>query len=236
MIIPQIMIAAVNACQRNCEHCSHRGMRENDVSYHMPLEDLVLLVRRVKLFGCRIETIMFNGPGEPLLWRYFNDAVQLLKKENISQRICVATNGLLLSTIQEDVWRLLSCVYISRYGDVLNETLIEKHKDRISFYPGGQFQQLITESIPAKEYGGCSCPGPLYYKRAVFPHCGPVLFDAAKKAGEDPFKFSVPLSQWDPTKHPIMPHLTFLPCSWCFGNKALPRITVPNLQVKNAKA
>ena len=220
------MIGACNACQLHCEHCAHRGLLSDDPGYQMPLEDISTLLNRMWGTNTQVDIFMLNGPGEPLLWRHFNDAVRMLRLSQLGCQIKVVTNGLRLNIIAEDVWPMLDRVCISTYGQPLDASLIARHAERIEYLAGKAFLTVVPGSLPVASPTFCSCCGPLYYKRHIFPHCGPPMFEAARLAGMDPFLCggASPLEQWSPD---AMPRIN-LPCAWCWANGAVPKVNVEN--------
>ena len=124
-------IESCNLCQNKCKYCAHRLMMEEDPYYQMEMEDIELLINHLKKISCRVEILSMGGPGEPLLWKHFNEAVRLLYKSDIADVIDATTNGKLLNIIEEDVWDMLSPLRISRYEDPLDDSILSKHKNRI---------------------------------------------------------------------------------------------------------
>jgi hypothetical protein len=225
MQVEQMMIAACNACQLRCEHCAHRGMRASDPAYQMPIEDIGILLRRLETIDCRVGTFMFNGPGEPLLWRHFNEAMHMIYRSGIADQIKVFTNGIRLDAIGANTWNLLDRVYISTYNIVIpDETITERYEDVIDYSPGETFWALDESKLPAESVSGCMCQGPMYYKRTIFPYCGPPMFEAAHRYGViNPIYYGTRVELW-PNDSP-KPNL---PCLWCWANGATSKITVSN--------
>ena len=228
MVINQLMLGVCNACQIHCEHCAHSGIRQEEPRYQMPLDDLEALFHRLKVTNSQVDTLMFNGPGEPLLWEHFNQAIRLIRSR-CSAKIKVTTNGLRLSSIATDVWDALTQVCISTYGQVINYALTDSYANKITYSAGEQFLAIVPGSLPViPSYALCGCYGPLYYKRHVFPHCGPPVFGAAKQENMDAFAYAIPLHLWNPdTMNEDVPKHV-LPCAWCWANGAVPKINVDN--------
>ena len=219
--VPLISVASCNACQNRCLHCAHQGMRDEDPAYQMPLEDVTALIERFKSLGCRTQSISLCGPGEPLIWKHFNEAVRLIARSGIADRIEATTNGLALCIIEEDVWQMLNPLFISGYGTIDKTKYNAEHS---VVRPRPQFWYVDKSKIPATTFTQCGCPGMTYYKGHIYPYCGPVLFDACLLSGKKHTDFSVPLNQFDPDRMPDMPHLKYLPCAWCWGNPVVPKI------------
>jgi hypothetical protein len=201
-------------------------MRASDPTYQMPIEDIGILLRRLETIDCRVGTFMFNGPGEPLLWQHFNEAMHMIYRSGIVDHIKVSTNGIRLDAIDADTWPLLHRVYISIYGQKLDQDIISRYEKTIDYSPGETFWALDESKLPAESVSGCMCQGPMYYKRTIFPHCGPPMFGAAKLIRVDPFALggASPIEQWSLDNQSRIN----LPCLWCWANGATSKITVSN--------
>ena len=221
--IPLISIASVNACQNRCAHCAHQGIRDDDPSYQMPLDDVRALLDRLDALDCKVLNVSIAGPGEPLLWKHFNQAVRLLAGNRHVVKVEATTNGRALHVIEDDVWALLSPLYISLYGDPIDGAILAKHPE-IRFNVRNTFWFVDESRVPVKSCSACGCPGATYYKGRIYPYCGPVLFDACNLGKVSPIQCSVPLSEYDPSNLPPMPYMRNLPCGWCWANPVVPKI------------
>lgn len=216
--IPILSVATCNACQNVCEWCAHQGIRDGDMSYQMPLDDLDALIEHFKKIECQAVLASFCGPGEPLLWRHFNEGARRLVASGIAGRVEVTTNGRLLSVIADDVWPLLNPVYVSRYEHAIDMDLIAKHSN-VVIREKDVFMYIDESKLPSIAVGQCVCPGATYYKRRIYPHCGPVFGDAIQRSGFPVTECSVELDEYNPQNLPAMT----LPCRWCWGNSAIPK-------------
>lgn len=189
-----------------------QGARDIDPKYAATLRDMEALINRLKVLNSRVNILHIHGPGEPLLWKLFNQAIRLFVKSGLFNKIELVTNGIALKAIEEDVWPYLS-VFWSRYpGVVINEEIVKKFKERIIVLPREIVYKI--DKYPRTVTGSCSCCGPCYFKRKIFPRCGPPVFDAAKRIGVDPFLFAVDIEKWDPgVAYALNP-----PCEWCWSN------------------
>jgi MoaA/NifB/PqqE/SkfB family radical SAM enzyme len=81
-----------NYCQLECDFCQFAQYRkENKVELDFDL--LIKLVSDLKSLGTK--TITFTGGGEPLLYSWFPEAVELVKKHDMG--LGLITNGVLLN-------------------------------------------------------------------------------------------------------------------------------------------
>lgn len=216
--IPQLSICTNGTCQNRCVHCAHMGIRQHMGDYQANPSEIWDLVRRFQSLGCRVDKISFCGPAEPTLWQHLNEGVRIVASSGIGNRIILSTNGKLLSRLADDVWPLFSTVEISEYGDDLDRAMIAT-RTNVQYIPRPEFA-VLTGPMPNPTRGYCCCPGYTYYRGMIFPHCGPVMWDAAKLAGIDPMIFGVRLWDFDPRK---LPPTENLPCGWCYGNMAIQR-------------
>lgn len=231
MKIPLMVFEVCSLCQNRCKYCAHNGMIEEDPTYQMPLEDVSAFISHFQKIICGIETIWITGPGEPLMWKYFNDAVRLLTDVG-GYRVAVATNGKSLHIIDENTWDRLSLLRISDYGYAINKSITSKHSKKIELFPRNMFEAIDYENIPVNSFVECLCHGPMYYKGRIYPYCGPVLFDACKLSKTNHMKYCMPLVEYSPATSVGISHLTSLPCGWCFGNTKVTRREVNHEELK----
>lgn len=217
---PLLSVCTNGSCQNRCKFCAHHGMQEHASGYNMPLEDISRLIARCKEIDLQFERISFGGPGEPLLWPHINDAVRLLSKSGITSRVQITSNGHALDRIADDVWGMPNPVEVSVYGYPLNEKLMAKPNVMRMGKP--VFWGIVK--IPAPCFDGvCHCPGMMYYRGKMFPHCGPVAFDAANAAGMDPMSLGVDLDKFEVDRGNEMK----LPCRWCRANAMVEKKVEP---------
>lgn len=222
MKIAILSVATCNACQNTCEHCAHQGIRDDDPGYHMPLEQLAELLDHFARRGIRAGLLSFCGPGEPLLWRHFNEGVRMAARSGVADRVEITTNAKALDRIEEDVWPLLNPVYVSQYEDMPR---LPK-RPNIVVRDKTEFAALDEARLPVNMVRPCACPGATFYKGRVYPHCGPVVFDALRRSGRTVADCSVPLADYDPAAVPVLS----LPCRWCWGNPDAPKDLVRHAQ------
>ena len=223
MVVKRILLDICSSCQLTCELCACQGMRDFDPRYNATLEDMEILINRLKFLNTKVDILHIHGPGEPLLWKPFNQAIKMFVESGLFGKIELVTNGVAFKVIDEDVWSHLS-VFLSRYpGVVIDEEITNKYRDRITILLRDIVYKM--DNYPHVVMNNCSCYGPCYYKRKMFPHCGPPLFDAAKRAGVDPFLFAIDIEKWDPEvvyDKVLNPKVTYdrslIPCGWCWSN------------------
>ena len=116
-------VNAVRHCNLSCRSCSHSSPLANKQVYHVD-EVKNDLEKLSKFLKC--ETIRVVG-GEPLLHPEFNKLIKEIKESNISENICLVTNGILLHTLNEEELDSINKIEISLYP--LHENLVNKIKE-----------------------------------------------------------------------------------------------------------
>jgi hypothetical protein len=248
--IPQLLIESCNLCQNRCKNCAHQGMRDDDPTYQMSLDEIKILIDHFLKIDCKIGNIDFHGPAEPLLWRHLNEAILLFAASKLTdtaiidgvrikiplplpsyngqeQGIMVITNGRLLhaldNIISNEAWDKITLFGVSLYGYPIDKTVLNRHPGKIIYFERPIFHYINSAVLPYQAFGGCCCSGPMYYKGMIYPYCGPPLFDACLRAKIDHKKFCMPVTQYNPAQPINMPFQTFLPCAWCWANNAIPK-------------
>jgi hypothetical protein len=165
---------------------------ERDPKYQMSLEQVRDFIRCTRASRYFIENLWINGPGEPTLWKHFNEGVRLLHHSGVIGNINITTNGKSLTRIDAETWKFLNRVQVSIYPDSdyssfaqnfaqqvhSRSVVIERIKDSFRIFP----ERRHEDSLPAR----CDCPGPMIYGDWVYFHCGPAGFGAAQLK-EEPF-------------------------------------------------
>ena len=210
--IDRILLEVCSACQYTCDLCAHQGLRDSNPRFQMTIEDLGALIEHFKKINCQVHNAHIHGPGEPLLWKNFNEGVRLLVQSNFSGLITIVTNGFALSQIAEDLWPSLY-VLISKYPDTqMDQNIMDRWKGRWEILDRSRFLEVIH--YPHSAVWSCICDGPCYYNKRIY-RCGPPSWDAARRAGMDINTLSVALEDYDPGKKYAGPEP---PCLYCWAN------------------
>lgn len=239
MKIKQMFLEVCGSCQNKCFYCAHGGMITAYRDYQLSIEELRKFIECTRDSGYSIETMRIHGIGEPLLWKYFDEGIALLKKSGVTKKLIVHSNGILLDRIADETWRYIDGLVVSAYPDypkynVLIENIERakvKFKDKIEVVPMSEFIPL-----PLKRYKNtipCHCYnyGPMFVKDKVFLHCGPAVFDAAALKGIDIF-------EWDHQHVSIKDHYmetydsnkigNMELCEYCWANSRIIRPSYPH--------
>lgn len=122
-----VNIEPSSRCNIKCIYCMHslsqsdknaQGFSDNYCGGNMTKETYNLLLDQLAEFPHKIKSITFGGVGEPLMNKDLPKMVAELKSRNITDRINLITNGLLLSenTSSELIEAGLSSMKISLQG------------------------------------------------------------------------------------------------------------------------
>lgn len=115
-----IEINAVRHCNLSCKSCSHSSPISRSKEYDVKIiqNDLALLSQYL-----HCEFVRLLG-GEPLLHSNLIDVLKNNKNSNISDKICLVTNGILLDKLSDEMLNYIDKVEISLYP--LNKQLLER--------------------------------------------------------------------------------------------------------------
>jgi len=124
-----IEINAVRQCNLSCRGCSHSSPIADKKVYEPKTirKDLSMISKFIKC-----ETIRIVG-GEPLLHPNFKEVLQAIRDSEISEKICLVTNGILLHTLDEETLDNIDKIEISLYPiqtNIINN--IRKIAEKIS--------------------------------------------------------------------------------------------------------
>ena len=115
-----IEVNAVRQCNLSCKSCSHSSAKFSNKIYDSKQiqKDLSHVSNYIKC-----EQVRVLG-GEPLLHPDLNAVFKAIMASNVSEKICLVTNGLLLHTLNDNLLNYIDTIEISLYP--LNEKLRNK--------------------------------------------------------------------------------------------------------------
>ena len=190
-IIKQMKCEVQSKCQNDCIMCAHGEQRKLLPNYELSLSELQYFLDVSRDSGYRIDNMRIHGPGEPLLWRHFNDGVILMKQSGIIETIFVATNGIRLDSIDDDTWDCIDEMRVSVYSAFNRQEklqkIVDKYPQKVRINMVETFRRLPLEGEEASIPCQCHCDGPMLIGNRVFSYCGPPVFGAAKLFGQDVF-------------------------------------------------
>lgn len=123
--IRQIKCEVQSFCQNDCEMCAHGDQRKAFPEYQLSLEDLHNFLNATQKSGYYIDNLRIHGPGEPLLWKFFNQGVQMIKESDVVGTIFVATNGIFLKNISDTAWDCIDEMRVSIYESFNHYKILE---------------------------------------------------------------------------------------------------------------
>ena len=190
-VVTSMKFEVATACQFDCAECAHGEMRSATKKYQMTLEQVKKFIYFTEKSNYYIERLQIHGPGEPFLWKYFDDAMLLLSQSKSIGKIEITTNGMALDRIQDSTWDLIDVVDVSVYAEAQSLNLqdaLSKHKDKLRLNKmDGFIRRVRAEEVPIRIPCGCLCSGPMVFGDFVFLSCGPPMFEAAAFTGKDVF-------------------------------------------------
>lgn len=220
-----ISLEVASACNFDCVDCAHGVMRLESKKFQLSLEQVKKFIEFTEKSNYQIKTIFLSGPGEPFLWKHFNEGLALLHQSENILSIHVVTNGKFFHRIADETWDLIDSVYVSVYEDAQDLRLkdsLSHHQSKLEAHRMLSFKRLLQPAdVPLPMPHACSCHGPMVFDGRVFLHCGPVVFDAARLYGKDIYEMKELyvdleenyLSEYDPLKIGNMEI-----CRYCWGN------------------
>ncbi len=134
-----IEINAVRHCNLSCRSCSHSSPIASCSEYDF--KDIEKDLSKLSQY-LHSEFVRLLG-GEPLLHSNFLEVLKAIKQTNISDKICLVTNGLLLDNISDEMLKYIDKIEISIYP--LNKNLLQKIKNNALKLPEKGVKVRILE-------------------------------------------------------------------------------------------
>lgn len=228
--IRRLLLNTNSECQNNCKGCVTKGARHILFpSYQLTLSRVEELIRYTKDSGYVFENLDLAGFGEPTLWTYFNEGIQLLANSHCFKHIILTTNGLSLQKVDAASWDAISKVIVSTFAIKSSEkqaalnALCQRYPNKFTRRDKSSFIVKIGHQAPIPCL--CRCSGPTYAEGRIFSFCADEVFDTFVDAKVNyPHGFSG-LSieiQKDYLKYFLLqkdPHRNFEACRYCWGNR-----------------
>jgi organic radical activating enzyme len=153
LFIEKIEFDVVEHCNLRCYGCSHVSpyFNKSFASFESFKRDVDILkdyihLERLKLLG-----------GEPLLHPDLNLFMLYAKDSGLADKICIATNGVLLGKQTEEFWNIVDWVDISLYSNLIDTfdddlyvQLAEKHNVKLRIRRKSLFRDTIMD-YPTKD-------------------------------------------------------------------------------------
>lgn len=84
-------------CNLSCNYCVHGAQEKSFPQQFMSWEHFTKAIDSLKLFDNKLKNIVFSLNGEPLMNKQLPEMISYIKKSNVSEKITVFTNAILLS-------------------------------------------------------------------------------------------------------------------------------------------
>ena len=192
-LIPHLLFHVAAQCQNRCRNCAHTGLIVHDPSYQMSLESLERFLFVTAQSNYFVENLWLDGPGEPTLWRHFNEGIDALYRSPEIGGINISTNGQSLGAVADATWpkidRIILSVYPSHAADGVDAVrqMCRRHRVVLEVRDMTLFRVRPSARHPGTLPAYCVCAGPMVYDDRVFYNCGPNGVDAALLKGENLF-------------------------------------------------
>ncbi|MEO5348230.1 MAG: radical SAM protein [Magnetococcus sp. YQC-3] len=224
-IVPAVHMEVVSACNYDCEQCTHGSARKQTKKYQMSIAQLKKFIECTEKSNYYIERLIFHGPGEPFLWKHFDEGMALLRQSKHIGHITVQTNGMMFDRIKDSTFDCIDLFYVSLYdknNKIVLKDSVAHHMHKIDAHYTDTFRLRVQpDEVPMDIPCACQCFGPAIFGDHVFLYCGPVVFDAAAMLGKNVYDMKELyvelgddyLSSVDLTKKGNMEL-----CRYCWGN------------------
>jgi len=153
------------------EHCNLKCAGCNQASPHMEEKSLAVkeLARDLSVLTKVMKTNEFKVlGGEPLQHPELDQILEVIRKSEITRKIVLVTNGMLLHRTDAHIWKSIDKIWLSIYPNVRLkwalseiEAQCKKHDVQLELHPSDQFRravinQEITDSdLVQKIYDNC---------------------------------------------------------------------------------
>jgi hypothetical protein len=102
-----VSVWPTNRCQLNCKYCCFgKTIRNND---ELNIDDFKVAVNTLQKY--ELKAMEFSGGGEPILWTYFENAVDYA--HSLIENLSLVTNGLALKTISQETLSKFDWIRVS---------------------------------------------------------------------------------------------------------------------------
>ena len=185
--IDHVMLEVATACHFDCAECAHGELRKTTKKYQLSVNQVIQFLQCSKSSNYHIDRLIIHGPGEPFLWKHFDESMALIHKSKVINHIKIVTNGKGMDRIADVTWNYMDAVELSLYDPeqtVELKSSLSNHKKKIDVKLKTAFwSRAKPEDVPIEIPCQCLCDGPMLLGDVVFLYCGPPVFDAAKLLG-----------------------------------------------------
>jgi organic radical activating enzyme len=138
--ISSLEVPAVQHCNLRCAACNHAAplLPASFVSVDQLKDDLEKLSQHIRVREFRV------AGGEPLLHPDLGGIIEVVRQSKISSRIALVTNGVLIHTLDPDVWKSLDRLWVSFYPGIQTGMSQAEIGQRCKDY-GVKFTPVVTD-------------------------------------------------------------------------------------------
>jgi sulfatase maturation enzyme AslB (radical SAM superfamily) len=234
-----LTLYACSPCNLACQECIMQHQMHMDPHYHLSLDDVANLCQLAEKNKYLFDVTLSGG--EPLLWKYLNEALHILGHSPAVRRVIMFTNAIPHARLTKKAAWHCNSIRISDYG--YNAEAIAQMKllypqrvgvmNRTAFWRNPRYPYPPETAFPVQ----CMNPEIMLYNGRIYacPHClsiAQVLAEPPK-----PEQLSVPLAgmfldQMDRLKETYHQQL----CTRCISNKSIrDTIGIPDINVSRDK-
>lgn len=170
----QLLLLVTGECNMACPHCAQGWWRRDYKDYHMSLEEISLLCKRVDELGLHFGQAMVMG-GEPALWKNLGEGCHVLHESGVFDKVYVYSNcknPLPIMSVLDKGWADKVVVQTVNMSDIGVACLVNNHPDKVSVTQQPEHwvhpDTLLDGVLPAAcgcdqitvfDYKVYSCPG-----------------------------------------------------------------------------
>lgn len=114
--IYRIDLDTTGLCNKTCTFCPRTNISYPNVNEHMSLETLQIVIDEMKSFHFT-GWVELAGRGEPVLYKHFAKAVELLTQEGRTWKLRVTTNGYKIDTHWKKSFAKIDHLILNTYTD-----------------------------------------------------------------------------------------------------------------------
>ncbi len=170
----KMSLYVTSVCNLECAECIMQHTMQADPKYQMSLEELQALIEYGELSGYQFDFVLTGG--EPLLWKYLPEGLQLLRTSRITKNITMFSNGMFPERVTQPVADALTAIRLSEYlynADKVKQ-LQRLWPRKVSIVERTGFWKNPTEPVPLQIALPVECMNPevMYYNGEVYacPH------------------------------------------------------------------
>lgn len=174
MKLPRITLYVCSPCNLACQECIMQHHMAWDAHYQMPLKEVTDFLQVAEASGYTFEVTLSGG--EPLLWRWLNEAVLVLRASASVGRLVMFTNALAHQRMTDATATQFDRIRVSDYGHNTEamRAMQARWPRNVEVVPRYGFWRNPREAVPSSIAHPVQCLNPevLLYDRRIYacPH------------------------------------------------------------------